>query len=36
VLSGLRADVGGGLGLDHFLQHPLRQSPDHLETIAGT
>jgi hypothetical protein len=36
VLPGLRADVGGGLGLDEFLQDPLGQDPDQLDSVGRT
>ena len=29
-----RADVGFGLGLDQFLQHPLRECPDQIGSLA--
>ncbi|MFG2639118.1 transposase, partial [Streptomyces sp. NPDC048362] len=32
----LRADVGGGLGLDEFLQDPLGQDPDQLDSVRRT
>jgi hypothetical protein len=36
VFAGLRAVVGGGLGLDEFLQDPLGQDPDQLDSVRRT
>lgn len=36
MLAGLRADAGGGLGLDEFLQDPLGQDPDQLDSVRRT
>ncbi len=36
VFTGLGADVGGGLGLDEFLQDPLGQNPDQLDSVRRT
>ncbi|MDQ1005598.1 hypothetical protein QFZ82_000089 [Streptomyces sp. V4I23] len=36
VLTGLGADVGGGFGLDEFLQDPLGQDPDQLDSVRRT